>query len=327
MAFGVKPHHTFTGTGIYSGQLTVTDIVGNHAAQAFSVTITNLAPAVNAGPDTTSAWGRQVAFNGSATDPGGDDQSTLSYAWDFGDGSPSATGGPSVTHAYSTPGDYTAIFSSCDKWNACSSDSRIVHVRTRHTTIGYLGDHSGTFATSANFSASLVDEFNQTISGRVVNLTVGAENEGSPSTNSSGLASTSHVLGLAAGSYTATAAFGGDSLYDAADAEHGRVHGRPESHVRDVHRLAHRRPEQGHHPERQAGRRDQHGTRRQDHRLPARKPVRIRSHRWKRRGIHHAQAHPEERYVHRHGDLHPTGGDIAKYLGSATSNTFKLQAK
>ena len=49
-----------------------------------------------------------------------------------------------------------------------------------------------------------------------MSLTVGAESEGSPSTNSNGLAATSHVLGLAAGSYTASASFVGDALYNAA---------------------------------------------------------------------------------------------------------------
>ena len=216
VAFGKTPFHAFQGPGVFSGQLTVTDIVGNHSAQAFSVTVGNLAPVVHAGPDTTAAWGRQVAFNGSAVDPGADDQPGLSYSWSFGDGSPSATGGPSVSHAYSTPGDYLATFTACDQWGLCNSDPRTVHVRARHTTIGYLGDHSGTYATSAAFSASLVDEFNQAVSGRTVNLTVGPEAEGSPTTNSSGLAAVSHVLGLGVGSYTASASFAGDSLYDGA---------------------------------------------------------------------------------------------------------------
>jgi hypothetical protein len=216
VAFGKSPFHTFQGPGTYSGQLTVTDVVGNHSAQAFSVTVGNLAPVVNAGPDTTAAWGRQVAFNGSAVDPGANDQPGLSYRWSFGDGTPSATGGPSVSHAYSTPGDYLATFTSCDQWGLCSDSARTVHVRMRHTTVGYLGDHSGTYATSAAFSASLVDEFNQAVSGRAVALTVGPEAQGSPMTNSSGLASASHVLHLGAGSYTAAANFAGDSLYDSA---------------------------------------------------------------------------------------------------------------
>jgi len=217
VAFGVKPSHAFQGPGSYSGQLTVTDIVGNHSAQAFSVAVDNLAPVVTAGPDTTAAWGRQVAFNGSAVDPGANDQSTLSYSWSFGDGTPSATGGPSVTHAYSIPGTYIATFTSCDQWSLCSTPaSRTVNIRARTTTIGYLGDHSGAYDTSANFSASLVDEFNQAVPGRSVSLTVGTETAGSPSTNSSGLAATSYVLGLGAGGYTASASFAGDSMYDPA---------------------------------------------------------------------------------------------------------------
>ncbi len=216
IAFGVQPVHTFQGPGTYSGQLTVTDVTGNHAAQSFSVAVTNVGPAVSAGPNTTDAWGRPVAFNGSATDPGANDQSTLTYQWTFGDGSPSATGGPSVTHAYAIPGTYTATFTACDQWGACSSASRSVVVRMRNVTLGYLGSSGGTFDTSANFSASLVDEFGQNVSGRAIGFIVGAESEGSAVTNSSGIAATSNVTELTAGSYTATASFAGDSMYAAA---------------------------------------------------------------------------------------------------------------
>ncbi len=216
VAYGVQPWHTFQGPATYSGQLTVTDIVGNQASQSFSVSVYNLAPAVSAGPDTTAAWGRPVAFNGSATDPGANDQSTLSYQWSFGDGSPSATGGASVVHSYSIPGTYTATFTVCDQWSACASSTRTVNIRARNVTIGYLGDHSGAYATSANFGASLVDEFGQAVPGRSISFMVGPEAEGSASTNSSGIASTSNVLGLGAGSYTASASFAGDSMYNAA---------------------------------------------------------------------------------------------------------------
>jgi len=65
-------------------------------------------PSVDAGPDTTSDWGKDVQFNGQASDPGSADQATLNYTWSFGDGSPSASGGPSVAHSYATPGDHVA---------------------------------------------------------------------------------------------------------------------------------------------------------------------------------------------------------------------------
>jgi hypothetical protein len=215
VAYGVQPYHTFEGPGAYSGQLTVTDATGNSASADFSVNVYNLAPAVTAGPSTTTAWGVPVALNGAATDPGSNDQSTLTYSWVFGDGSPSATGGPSVTHVYSMPGVYTATMTACDQWNSCASSSTTVNVRARNVSIGYLGDNSGTYATSSNFSASLVDEFGQPVPGRSIAFGVGIQSIGSASTSSSGIASMSGVIWLGAGSYTASAYFAGDSMYNA----------------------------------------------------------------------------------------------------------------
>ncbi len=88
VAFGKNPQHTFQGPGTYSGLMTATDATGLTSTSTFSIEVGNLAPVVGAGPDTTAAWGRSVAFNGSATDPGKDDQSTLTYSWSFGDDSP-----------------------------------------------------------------------------------------------------------------------------------------------------------------------------------------------------------------------------------------------
>lgn len=101
VAFGTDPFHIFTDAATYSGQLVVTNIGGNQATKALTITVSNLPPVVAAGPNTTAPWGVPVAFNGAATAPGADDQATLVYSWAFGDGTPSATGGPSVLHAYS----------------------------------------------------------------------------------------------------------------------------------------------------------------------------------------------------------------------------------
>ena len=67
-----------------------------------------------------------------------------------------------------------------------------------------------------NLSASLVDELGKAVPGRSVVFAIGTEAGGTAATNSAGLASTTHLLGLPAGSYTATATFAGDSLYSAA---------------------------------------------------------------------------------------------------------------
>jgi PKD repeat protein len=216
VAFGKNPQHTFGGSGTYSGLLTATDATGLTSSTTFSIVVANLAPVVSAGPDTTAAWGRSVAFNGSAVDPGADDQSTLTYSWSFGDASPSATGGPSASHAYSTPGSYLATLTVCDRHAACSSDSRTVEVRKRTLTVGSLGDTAGTYDTAGARRASLVDEFGAAVTGRTVDFTVNGVAAGSSVTNASGTAQVAWTPLLDAGSYATGASFAGDSMYESA---------------------------------------------------------------------------------------------------------------
>ena len=214
VAFGLMPFHTFQDNAIYSGLLTATDPTGLSNSVAFSVTVGNQDPVVNAGPDTTADWGRLVAFNGQATDPGAGDQSTLQYVWDFGDGSPSASGGPSVVHAYALPGDYDATLTVTDKDGGSAADTRTVHVTKRDTTTGDLGNTTGTFDTPGQLSASLVDEYGAALNGKSIAFTVDGASAGSASTNSAGLATRSYTPLLAAGTYSTGAAFAGDVLYN-----------------------------------------------------------------------------------------------------------------
>ncbi len=215
--YGEKPQHSFPDSLVYSGLLVVSDPMGNTASQGFSVTTANLAPTVTAGPDTTADWGRDVAFNGSAVDASKVDQKTLNYTWTFGDGSPSASGGPSVTHAYATPGTYTATIVACDKDGACSApDERVVHVTKRDVGLAYNGVTQGTYDTPATFSGSLVDEFGQAINAGQVSFTLGDQDLGTVGSNSAGKASVTAIVGQTAGSYTATATYGGSALYEAA---------------------------------------------------------------------------------------------------------------
>lgn len=213
VAFGKNPQHTFQGPGLYSGLLTATDATGLVSSSTFSVDVGNLAPVVHAGPGATAAWGRPVAFNGSATDPGTDDQSTLTYSWSFGDGTPSAAGGPTTVHAYALPGDYTATLTVCDRWTACASDARIVHIDKRTVTVGYLGDTAGTYDTPGSVRASLVDAFGTNVTGRRIDFTVNGADAGWSVTNSFGIASAAFTPLLAASSYPTRASFGGDNLY------------------------------------------------------------------------------------------------------------------
>ena len=218
VAYGAKPWHTFTDNAVFSGQLTATDPTGLSNTESFSVTVTNLAPIANAGPDTTADWGRLVTFGGTATDPGAGDQSTLQYSWDFGDGTPpttpSGSGGSGVFHAYATPGLYTATMTVVDKDGGSGTDARTVNVTKRDTTTAYLGDTAGTYDTPGQLSASLVDEYGVNLNDKSIAFTVNGVAAGSVSTNSSGIAMRSYTPLLPAASYGTGAAFGGDVLYN-----------------------------------------------------------------------------------------------------------------
>jgi hypothetical protein len=215
-SYGPNPQRAFADNGSYDGQLTVTDITGLSTTQSFTVNVANVKPSVNAGPDTTDDWGRAVQLNGQATDPGSNDQATLQYTWTFGDGTPSATGGPSVAHAYAAPGDYTATLQVCDKDGGCDSDSAIVHVTKRDTTLGYTGPLSSAPSKTVAVSATLVDEYGQAVVGKKVTFQLGSQTAVG-TTDSTGKASANIKLTLKPGSYPLSATFPtGDARYNAA---------------------------------------------------------------------------------------------------------------
>ena len=120
VATGSNVTHTYTRSGVYMATLTVTD--GN-LSDTDTVQITveggaNQAPTADAGPDHTVPVNTTVTFDGSgSSDPDGD---TLTYSWNFGDGSVAT--GSSATHPYTSPGDYTATLT-VDDGNLSDTDT------------------------------------------------------------------------------------------------------------------------------------------------------------------------------------------------------------
>jgi len=215
-SFGPSPQRTFGDNGVYDGQLTVTDVTGLSTTQNFTVTVANAKPSVNAGPDTTTDWGRLVEFNGQATDPGSNDQATLQYTWTFGDGTPSASGGPSVLHSYATPGDYVATLKVCDKDTACDSSTRTIHVTKRDTTLGYTGLVFSSPSKTVAMTANVVDEYGQPVVGKKVTFVLGSQTA-TGTTDSTGKATANIKLTLKPGSYPLSATFAaGDTKYNGA---------------------------------------------------------------------------------------------------------------
>jgi hypothetical protein len=80
----LTPSHAYDDDGEYTAILTITDQEGDVGHDSLVVTIDNVAPLVDAGPDQNPLPGESISFSGSFSDPGVDDTHTVE--WDMGDG-------------------------------------------------------------------------------------------------------------------------------------------------------------------------------------------------------------------------------------------------
>jgi PKD repeat protein len=122
----------FATTGFHPVNLKVTDNCGQ------TDTVTGGGVFVNNTPPTSSftvtpspaAIGATVTFDGSASsDPGG---AIANYAWDFGDGTASATNaGATITHPYATAGNYIAQLTVTDGNGASTTTFRQLRVNAK----------------------------------------------------------------------------------------------------------------------------------------------------------------------------------------------------
>ncbi|MDA1277237.1 MAG: Ig-like domain-containing protein [Verrucomicrobia bacterium] len=100
------------------GNYTVTQVNG-------TLTVKNVPPVVNAGPDQEKVALDEVTFTGSFTDP-----SSPSHVagWDFGDGSPAVIGTLTPSHVYAHHGVYTVTLTVTDSHLDSASDTLTVSV-------------------------------------------------------------------------------------------------------------------------------------------------------------------------------------------------------
>lgn len=128
------PSHTYLDDGDYTATLSVRDPQGLEASATATVTIANVAPQVDAGPDATVLSGTPFQFEGTFSDPG-----ILDAPWtweiDWGDGSPNGGGTSSTagsiagSHSYLEPGDYAITVTVTDKDGASHSDGLTLTVK------------------------------------------------------------------------------------------------------------------------------------------------------------------------------------------------------
>lgn len=129
---------THTWCDNHTGQVVVEvrDKLGlTNTAQA-AVVISNVSPAVNAGPDRSAQEGDTVQFNGGFTDPGCD---TWTYSWNFGDGSAEVTGSLTPAHAFGDNGTYTVALTVTDDDGGSGVDTLAVTVSNVAPAVTSIG--------------------------------------------------------------------------------------------------------------------------------------------------------------------------------------------
>ena len=108
--------HTYIDDGEYTATYTVTDNDGATKSDTVEVTVNNVVPVIESiTGDTEINEGDTATFNAIATDPGDD---TITYIWDFGDGSEQLTVSNEqlpVSHVYADNGDYTVTLTVRDE--------------------------------------------------------------------------------------------------------------------------------------------------------------------------------------------------------------------
>src|SRR5438093_282408 len=114
----------------------------------------SLAPVANAGADQFTQTLITLSFNGSGSVDRG--RTITSYAWRFGDGGTAS--GVSPTHAYATPGTYTATLTITDSRGSSASDTAVVRVVNRSPVANAGSDQSGILGSAVTFRGSGSDQ-------------------------------------------------------------------------------------------------------------------------------------------------------------------------
>ena len=119
--------HIYGTSGNFTVTLTVQNSEGLTGSTTKNVTVQNLPPnATFTFYPTTQATNRPVTFNASGSyDPDG---SIANYTWTFGDGNITVTSVATITHVYSTVGNYTATLQVKDNQGLSNSTSKIVQI-------------------------------------------------------------------------------------------------------------------------------------------------------------------------------------------------------
>jgi len=124
---GVTVEHAYTDDGNYTVTLTVTDDDGATDTATSTKTILNRSPvALFIYSPGSPAANETITFN--ASNSYDQDGYIITYKWDFGDGNITTVDTSTITHVYTTKGDYTVTLTVTDDDNATGITTHMVTV-------------------------------------------------------------------------------------------------------------------------------------------------------------------------------------------------------
>jgi PKD repeat protein len=130
---GQTATHRYWSAGSFTITLTVTDNLGGTDSTQVEITVnpsSGSVPTADAGPDQTVNEGQSVSFDGSNSDDA-EDGNSLTYSWNFGDGTTGS--GMTTSHTYNTPGNYTVTLTVTDSDSNQDSDQCVITVLDTNT--------------------------------------------------------------------------------------------------------------------------------------------------------------------------------------------------
>jgi PKD repeat protein len=148
----VAGSHPYQNDGIYTVTVCVTDDDGP-GCDAFTVTVLNVAPAVDAGADQTVDEGTVVAVGAAVADPGAQDVVTTTIDWGDGTQTPGAAG----AHLYANDGAYEVVICAADDDGGASCDELTVLVNNVTPAVSAGADRSANEGETVALTAAFTD--------------------------------------------------------------------------------------------------------------------------------------------------------------------------
>ena len=147
---GVNPTHTYTVPKTYTVSLTVTNTSNLTATASTTAIIAAQPPVANAGGPYTGGVGAVITFSGyGSSDP---QNETLTYAWNFGDGTTGT--GVSPSHTYTAPQTYPVSLTVTNTSNLSATASTTAIIAGQSPAANAGGPYTGGIGTIISFSGS-----------------------------------------------------------------------------------------------------------------------------------------------------------------------------